>query len=72
MSLRTVTPSGGAAFISVYWDASMISVPAGTVLDIAPGSPLESAYGAGNLTDLSGQALVSDQTGSGPAATSNA
>lgn len=44
--------------------------PAGTVLDVAPGSALESAFG-GNLATLSGTALTANVTGSDPAATAN-
>jgi hypothetical protein len=61
-----VTPAGSAPGVTVSWDASQVTVPAGTVLDIAPGSALEWTYGLGNPTSLAGTAaLISDQTGSG-------
>jgi hypothetical protein len=37
----------------------------GTVVDVEPGSALEAAIGAGSLTDLTGQALVTNQNGGG-------
>ena len=65
MILRVVTPADGSGSVTVAWDHSRITVPAGTVVDIAPGSALESAYGAGNLADLSGTALANAQDGTG-------
>lgn len=47
MSLQQVTPAGGAASVAVTWDNSSITVPTGVILDIPPGSALESAYGLG-------------------------
>lgn len=47
----------------VIWDQATFLVPAGTIVDILPGSALETAYGgAGNLTSLSAQQVqgVSD------------
>jgi hypothetical protein len=43
---------------------TQVTIPAGTVMDVEPGGPRESAIGLGNLTDLSGGALTSAQTGS--------
>ena len=65
MSIRQVTTA-----TAIAWDSSTITVPAGTVLDVAPGSALESAFG-GNLATLSGTALTANVTGSDPAATAN-
>ncbi len=72
MSLRVVTPAGGAASITVTWDNSQITVPSGDIVDIPPGSSMESAYGLSNLTPLTGQALNNILTGSNPAVTDNA
>jgi hypothetical protein len=36
----------------VAWDGALQHVPAGTILDIPPGSLLEAAYGPANLQDL--------------------
>ena len=44
---------------------------AGQVVDVPPGSALEAAIGAGNLTALSGNALANAQIGLDPVATSN-
>ncbi len=54
-------------------DLSLQFVPVqGSVLDVPPGSALESALGAA-ITDLTGEALNNAQTGSGttPGADSN-
>ena len=71
MSLRTVTPANGAAQLTINYDGGGSVVQAGEVLDVPPGSALESAIGLSNLTALTGQALNSVQTGSDPAATEN-
>ena len=44
---------------------------AGQLIDVPPGSALETAIGAGNLTDLTGQAHVSNQQGGGGGGVSN-
>jgi hypothetical protein len=38
------------------------TVAAGTVVDIPPGSPLETAYGTANLAPLSAQQVTSGDT----------
>jgi hypothetical protein len=63
MTVRQVTPAGGAASVTIAWDNSQITVPAGTILDVPPGSALESAYGTQNLTPLSGLPLAGEQQG---------
>jgi len=35
--------------VDVSWDNGTTHVPRGTLVDAAPGSALETAYGAGNL-----------------------
>jgi hypothetical protein len=72
MSLRVVTPAGGAASITVAWDNSQLTVPSGVIVDIPPGSSMETAYGTTNLTALTGQALNNILTGSNPVVTDNA
>jgi len=63
MSLRVVSTD-----TTVAWDNSSISVPAGTILDVQPGSAMETAFGgAGNARVLSGQPLNNVLTGSNPA-----
>ena len=49
MSIRMVTAVGA----TVSWDGVVQQIPAGTLVDVPPGSALEAAYGAANLTDLS-------------------
>jgi hypothetical protein len=77
MTLRTITPSGGAAQVTVSYGGSPGGPPcnatftAGQVLDVPVGSPLETAL-AGNITALSGSQLTNDQGGLDPAATGNA
>jgi hypothetical protein len=48
-----VAPADQSGSVTIAWDNSSIVVPAGTVLDIPPGSALEAAYGLANLTPLS-------------------
>lgn len=75
MSMRVITPAGGAASVTVtalndpY--STQVTFPAGTTLDVVPGGPWETSIGLSNLTALAGNALVTDQTGSGGPATSN-
>jgi hypothetical protein len=71
MTMRQVTPAGGAASVSIAWDCGQVALYAGQVLDVPPGGPLETAIGLGNLTSLTGAALVNDQTGSNSVATGN-
>jgi hypothetical protein len=72
VTIRVVTPASGGAGVSVPWDCGTVWVPAGNVLDVAPGGAFETAIGAGNLTTLTAAQLQSAVTGSGPVATSNA
>jgi len=71
MTLRVVTPADGSGAVTIDWDHSRIAVPAGTVVDVDPGSALETAYGVTNLEDLSGAALADAQSGSGGTGTGN-
>jgi hypothetical protein len=79
VTLRIITPASGGKQLLVSWDGGgstdtpmQVLYTAGQVLDVPPGGPLESAIGLGNLTALSGQALVNCQTASVHAATGNA
>ena len=47
MTIRTVTPASGALYLAFPWDGGTASLTAGTVLDVPPGSALETAIGAG-------------------------
>ena len=55
MTLRMVTTTGGTL---VAWDGVIQNVPAGTIVDIPPGSALEAAYGPANLADLDADAAA--------------
>ena len=43
MTVRQVTPAGEATSVTIAWDNSSITVRAGTILDVPPGSALASA-----------------------------
>lgn len=77
MTLRMVTPAGGAAQVSIsYAVGGQSCLPqndvlvAGQVLDVLPGSPLETAL-AGNITALSAHTTLNELQGSDKRATSN-
>jgi hypothetical protein len=77
MTLRMVTPAGGAAQVTIsYAVGGQYSWPqtdtllAGMVLDVIPGSPLETALGA-NITTLSATQVRNEVNGSDGAATGN-
>ena len=78
MSLRMVTPASGASQLKISYAVGGYDGPqvgmltAGQVLDVLPGSLLESAIGLGNLTALAGPLLANALTGSDGAATGNA
>jgi hypothetical protein len=72
MSIRVVTPAGGAPSLTIAWDGGGSVLTAGQVLDVPPGGPLEAAIGLANLTALSGAALANEQGGCDSTATANA
>ncbi len=78
MTFRMVTPSGGARQLKISYNPGGFDGPqvdmltAGQVLDVIPGSALESAIGLGNLTALTGTLLNNALTGSDGTATANA
>jgi len=53
MSIRMVT-----ADIDVSWDGGLVHTPAGTLVDVPPGSAMEAAYGVDNLEDLDADAAA--------------
>lgn len=65
MMVRIVTPASGAAQLTISWDGGGTVLSAGQVLDVPPGSALETAIGTANLTPLTGEQLASDQQGGG-------
>jgi hypothetical protein len=40
MSIRFVSPADGSGSVTISWDNSTLTVPAGATLDIQPGSAL--------------------------------
>lgn len=50
-----LNPRMVATDIDVAYDGGITHVLRGTIIDCPPGSPMEAAYGLGNLVDLSGQ-----------------
>ena len=78
MTLRMVTPSGGQPQITVSYSTGgqdcwpqTDMLTAGQVLDVIPGSPLESALGA-NITTLTATQVGNEANGVDGAATGNA
>jgi hypothetical protein len=58
------------AMTTYAWDGGTWTLPAGTIIDCAPGSALETAIGAGNLGSMSSQVLQ-DAAAGGEGAISN-
>jgi hypothetical protein len=58
------------ATVSYTWDGGTWTLPAGTIIDCAPGSALEVAIGSGNLGSMSNQVLQ-DASNGGSGAVSN-
>ena len=54
MTLRQIAPSDGSSGVSFGWDLGQVFLQSGTVLDVPPGSDLESSIGLVNLSPLSG------------------
>jgi hypothetical protein len=52
------------------WDGGSWTLPAGTIIDCAPGSALEASIGAGNLGSMTVQSLQ-DASNGGSGAVSN-
>ena len=70
MSVRTVTPASGAPYLAFGYGDGTEHLQSGQLISVEPGSALEAAIGAGNLTDLTGQALA-DAAAGGAGAVSN-
>jgi hypothetical protein len=71
MTLRIVTPASGHQVTVTYGGSPggpscSEMLRRGQVIDVAPGSPLETALGA-NITALTGAALTRHQQGTGAA-----
>ncbi len=70
MTVRIVTPASGALYLSFAYGDGVENLTAGQLIDVDPGSALEQAIGAGNLTPLTGQQLATAANG-GAGAVSN-
>ena len=70
MTVRTVTPASGALSMSFAWGDSEEILQTGELIDVDPGSALETAIGAANLTALNAQQLA-DAANGGAGAVSN-
>lgn len=70
MTVRTVTPASGALSMSFAWGDGTEILQAGQLIDVDPGSALETAIGLANMTPLSGQQLATAANG-GAGAVSN-
>lgn len=70
MTVRTVTPASGVLSMSFVWGDGEEILQAGELIDVEPGSALETAIGVTNLTPLTGQQLA-DAANGGAGAVSN-
>jgi hypothetical protein len=75
VTIRVVTPAGGAASVTVPAPgdpySTLTTFTAGQVLDVTPGGPWEGAIGTGNLTALSGPVQADELEGEGGEGTDN-
>ena len=65
-----MTPASGAAYLSFPYGDGVENLTAGQLIDVDPGSALETAIGVANLTPLTGQQLATAANG-GAGAVSN-
>ena len=70
MTVRTVTPASGALSMSFAWGDGTEILTAGQLIDVDPGSALETAIGIANLTPLNAVQLA-DAANGGAGAVSN-
>jgi hypothetical protein len=69
MSIRVVAPADGSQGVTVSWDWASQVLPARQMLDVPPGSALETAIGGTNLASATAQQLASAANGTGGAVT---
>ena len=70
MTVRIVTPASGAVSMSFAWGDGTEILTAGELIDVEPGSALETAIGVSNLTLPNAQVLATAANG-GSGAISN-
>ena len=64
MTVRIVQPADGTGSVSFGWDLAQVSLQAGQLVSVDPGSAFENAVGVSNLLDPSVAELDSAQQGS--------
>jgi hypothetical protein len=70
MTVRIVQPASGANYLQFAYGDGTENLVKGQLIDVDPGSALETAIGAGNLVIPSSQALA-DAANGGTGAISN-
>jgi hypothetical protein len=65
MTIRVVAPADGSGSVTVSWDLDPVLLQEGTILDVLPGSALESAIGVANLVTMGTQQQANAQNGCG-------
>lgn len=70
MTVRTVTPADGSVSFAFAWGDGTEILTAGQLIDVDPGSALETAIGVANLTPLNA-AQLADAANGGAGAVSN-
>lgn len=70
MTVRIVQPADGTSYVSFTWDSGTQILTEGSMIDVPPGSALESAIGLANLIIPTGQVLAEAANG-GSGAISN-
>ena len=63
MSVRIVQPASGGSYMTFAWGDGTEILTAGKLIDVPPGSGLETAIGVTNLAALTGQARTSTRNG---------
>ena len=70
MTARMVIPADSSSSVTFSWDGVTRTLARRQILDVPPGSDLEAAIGAANLTDLNAVQLT-DAANGGAGAISN-
>ena len=71
MTARMVLPADSSASVSFTWDGGAMRLARRQVLDVPPGSALETAIGSANLVSLTSPQLFSITSGGGSGGASN-
>jgi hypothetical protein len=65
MTIRMITPADGSGSVILSWDYGGQVLQARQLIDVPPGSQLETAIGLANLADATALQLASAQNGGG-------